>query len=380
MIFNGKGHSGAVTTEVAIGIALATVVLFVALGLFNDNIQTVIKSSGFTNVFSADNKSTFSTENPDYSDSQINVQLTGDQGVLLIRKKANNWALDLISESFTPSNGNGNTIGYLATIVEVISGSPDICTRMEDESEETCDKLDGYKYKINSINGSKISVSETESSGKAIKTIDITIDSAYATLLNNVSSLANANDKRKVKFDKIRDLSKKSKPQVSSGYLLLLNTTAEEAASGSNPSTGNSSDSTLTYVKNKAILTIKSILESVYQAYQGCRFWNFKDGWTTNAISGGCDSVINQNDYTYITEWGNKTIVKIENAKSVQEVEKIMNEAINDKSITDRLDDDVITDSRDTSCDTRNEQIDKLNYQTSLTVENTTSCKSESTK
>lgn len=80
----------AITIEVTLSVALSILVLFLALGLFSDNLATMAANSGIQNLFNRSNqtaKTYYSKQNVDptktavnMNTSQINVQIAGDQG------------------------------------------------------------------------------------------------------------------------------------------------------------------------------------------------------------------------------------------------------------------------------------------------------------
>lgn len=163
--------TGAITVEVGIGIALTIVVLFVAIGLFNENLSGMISSSGFANMFSNQNKTTYSSFNRDYTaaDSQLNVQLIGEQGLAMLRNIANNKAIEQIDkymDGVDTSVINVNSIAYLAMAINAIVGSPDICVYMTKDSDKKCDQdgIGGYSYRIH-LNGGSISINPEGTAG-----------------------------------------------------------------------------------------------------------------------------------------------------------------------------------------------------------------------
>jgi hypothetical protein len=156
--------SGAITVEVAIGIALAAVVLIVAIGLFNENLSTMISNSGIANMFNNTGKTTYDKFNRDYASSQINIQLIGEQGLSMLRSLANNKAItqiDKYMDGTDTSYTNVNSIGYLAAAINAIVGSPDICVYMKKDSDKKCDdpEIGGTLYNV-TLNGSSIAFSK----------------------------------------------------------------------------------------------------------------------------------------------------------------------------------------------------------------------------
>lgn len=156
--------SGAITVEVAIGIALAVIVVLVALGMFSENLATMVSSSGFANMFKNSNKTTYSSFERDYTNSQVNVQLIGEQGLAMLRNIANNKAIEQIDKytsGVDTSVTNVNSIAYLTTVINAIVGSPDICVYMKKDSDKKCnqDNIGGYSYRIN-LNGGSITINK----------------------------------------------------------------------------------------------------------------------------------------------------------------------------------------------------------------------------
>lgn len=151
--------SGAITVEVAIGIALAVIVVLVALGLFSENLSNMVSSSGIANMFKNSNKTTYSSFGRDYTNSQVNVQLIGEQGLAMLRNIANNKAIEQIDKYMSgvdTSVTNVNSIAYLAIAINAIVGSPDICVYMKKDSDKKCnqDGIGGYSYRMNLNSGS----------------------------------------------------------------------------------------------------------------------------------------------------------------------------------------------------------------------------------
>lgn len=156
--------SGAITVEVAIGIALAVIVVLVTLGLFSENLSNMVSSSGFANMFKNSNKTTYSSFGRDYTNSQVNVQLIGEQGLAMLRNIANNKAIAQIDKYMSGADTsvtNVNSIAYLAIAINAIVGSPDICVYMKKDSDKKCneDNIGGYSYRIN-LNGGSITLNK----------------------------------------------------------------------------------------------------------------------------------------------------------------------------------------------------------------------------
>ena len=84
MSIKKRFRKAGITIEVAIAIALSVAVLFLVLGMFSDNLQTMATKSGLakqTDTNATENKVAYAAGgNP--TATQINVQLVGDQGTL----------------------------------------------------------------------------------------------------------------------------------------------------------------------------------------------------------------------------------------------------------------------------------------------------------
>lgn len=76
-------RKAAISTEVAIGIALTVVVLFLAMGLFNGNLKIMLANSGISNLWSNNGQKADWSEKKavDLTQAQKFVQLTGEQGL-----------------------------------------------------------------------------------------------------------------------------------------------------------------------------------------------------------------------------------------------------------------------------------------------------------
>src|SRR5574344_1732375 len=98
-----------VTVELAVSVVLVAVVLFVTLGLFGDNLNTMFSAGHFKNIFNSNStKTTFTSYGRGYDDSssQVEVQLLGEQGLSMIRKKANNTSLSILNSELSNKTGN----------------------------------------------------------------------------------------------------------------------------------------------------------------------------------------------------------------------------------------------------------------------------------
>ncbi len=212
-----------VSTEVAVSIALSAVVLIVVLGMFSDNIKTMVLNSSISDIFSGNaSKTLYSSFNRDYTDAEVETQVTGEQGLQMLRKIANNKSIEKISEEFSgvdTSVKNQNSIGYLALIIESIVGSPDICVNMKKNSDKFCheDNLGGYQYRLK-VSSTSVKISD-------VNTNETIIISPASAILSG-SKIAKTSDGRsnfsqKQKFDFAKLLTQKVKDLIYSNVLLV---------------------------------------------------------------------------------------------------------------------------------------------------------------
>lgn len=177
------------TTELAIGVGIAVIVAIFAISLVGNNLSNFTKS-GIMNFFKAENKTQYSGVFTDYADSQINVQITGAQGLEMIRQKANNKALALLAGSgFSNDNPNGNILAYYAKVVEILSGEPDFCSYMTKGSMLHCDEIGSYEYDV-SVSGALTITSKAK--GTISPAVDGSVSSAISDA-NLIVPLDNAN-------------------------------------------------------------------------------------------------------------------------------------------------------------------------------------------
>lgn len=187
MSFKNESKSAMVSAEVALSTTLAVSVLFVAIGLFSNNLSGMTNTGLSNAVNNNDVKTSFSSFNRSYSDSQINIQVMGEQGLDVLRKDANNKALELIS-SDKEAKENANEIGYLALTIEAIVGQPDICVYMKKESDKFCneDDIGGYSYKVDSDSPSTIILKKVDTTGNDVnKVIKLNTDNTVSNILAN---------------------------------------------------------------------------------------------------------------------------------------------------------------------------------------------------
>ncbi len=211
-----KPRCAMVSTEVAIGISVTVVALFICLGLFGDNLSAMISKSGVNNTLGGNSSKTqYNSFDRDYSNSQVNVQIMGEQGLQMLRRKANNKAIELIEQEFSKSNPNGNSIAYLSTAVKILSGESHICTFMDKDSDQHCDKFGKYNY-TTSLQGVYISVKSLPIDNKAkdiTGEIKVTINPVVQSVLSAIIVPLNAKGESalsaSVKYKYITDITDK---------------------------------------------------------------------------------------------------------------------------------------------------------------------------
>lgn len=193
-MIQSRRKAGMITTEVAIGIGLAVVVLFVAIGLFNENISAMVLNSSLAKFFNSGEKTTYSSLNRDYSASQVNVQIMGEQGLGMLRQRANNKSIDIINQDFSSGNTDGSSIAYLALSIQVLAGEPHTCVYMKKDSNKPCnqDDIGGYNYRID-VNSSTITigkVTDKESVSSVGKSVTLNVDPGVLSAFNNAINSA----------------------------------------------------------------------------------------------------------------------------------------------------------------------------------------------
>lgn len=308
MLLNEK-KSGMITVELAVSLVLVVVALFVALGLFSDNLKVMFTSGNFKNIFNKDNK-VYTMYSRDYASSQISVQVMGEQGLQMLRKTANNTALSLIPGNLpegvptvVPSNPN---LAYLASIIQVLVGDPSICVYMNRDSRRRCNspEIGGFKYNIPYVSASNNALTITkvksenamnpsysgpnggvqsgypDPTSSALSSTDISnmysslegVSGRYASSTSNsVASLTDAIKKNKSAFDSLI-------ASVGNGPKLWKT----KAASTNQP------------LKAALIVFLNSVKQSVDNAKDDCSLWD--------VISGDC-TTIGSDDKTNFNNW-----------------------------------------------------------------------------
>ena len=282
-----KKRQGSVAPEIAIGVALAAIMVIVVLGMFGDNLSQMVTSSNINNMFKADSsKTAFSSFSRDYKSSQINVQIMGEQGLEMLRRKANNKAVELIASPFSIANPYSSTIAYLAKAVEIITGEPHICLYMEKDSEKHCDEDDigGYNYNINQANTS-ITIQEVDTTGKVVKeTVILALNSNVASILSSINIPKNSDGYSTLPSnEKYKIIGKMSKDVLSyltrkDALLMSVNNTrfvSSKKVANSSDATDNNKDTTIQDVEMGSILEpinilLSSLYDSLKDAHDNC--------------------------------------------------------------------------------------------------------------
>lgn len=314
-----------VTTEVAVGIALAVVVLFVVIGLFNSNISDMISNNKMSNMFkNNDSKTTYESFNRNYSESQVEVQIMGEQGLSMLRRKANNKAIELIEANLSSSNVNGDSIAYLSTVINSIVGSPNICVYMDEESDEPCENLDGTRYKVTNLTSSALTVQRTNAKGQAEgSAVSIPVDESVRTVLAAASAASVAAGKSADEiYISVRDISEKLKPYINTDAILV--------------NTSNISVST-----NKLKKAIKKFTESVLKSASQAA--------NTTTI-----------DLAAVRAWAVSLNENVQNAESSIDVVSRFNSSAS-SAVTLINKDNYTSTGRATTCSVFNEQISAIN-------------------
>ncbi len=219
-----KRKSGMVSTEVAIGLTLAVVVLFVAIGLFSESLSEMVASTNFKNISLSqnDSKTEFSYSNRDYSSSQINVQIMGEQGLAMLRRRANNKAIELMKEAFN-NKKDADSIAYLSTAIKALTGEPHVCVYMKKDSDKLCkeDGIGGYNYNL-ALGSAALTIKKVNSAGTVIsETAVLTINTTLGKILSGAT--ISEDSSMKEKYDFIKNLSSDSAPYVRKDVILIRN-------------------------------------------------------------------------------------------------------------------------------------------------------------
>lgn len=228
MHWNIRKSPAMVSTELAISITLVVAALFVTLGLFGGNLKEMVSRGNFQRFFLGSDKTTYSAFNRDYSDSAIESIMTGEQGLEVIRRKANNMAHYLINEGINAKKTNltgkdSNSIYYLGLVIKAIVGEPHICVIMKKDSDANCTdpEIGGYDYAIES-NLTKVRALQPRSQSPTnylpnVPALTLTnLDTSLASLASEITT--NMSTDNKTEFTKIATL--KAQPVVKPSVLL----------------------------------------------------------------------------------------------------------------------------------------------------------------
>lgn len=186
-----KNRRAMVTVELAVTLVLIVIALFVTLGLFNNNLRDMVANSNFKNLFNGNGSRTFfSFFNKDYKNAQVYVQIMGEQGLQILRKKANNGVLTAVAslpKSGAPVENTGaySTISYLSQIITVIMGNQVICETMTTPSTAECGTsgVPGAKYNI-AFTGTSLVISPVgDNESVASKAITVTTKGSEVSLV-----------------------------------------------------------------------------------------------------------------------------------------------------------------------------------------------------
>lgn len=201
-----KNRRAMVTVELAVTLVLVVVALFVTLGLFSNNLRDMVTNSNVKNLFNGNGTRTFfSLFDKKYRDAQVYVQVMGEQGLQILRKKANNGVVSAVAT--LPKNGGSvenaatfSTISYLSQIITVIMGNQIICDTMPTPSTAECGTagVPGAKYTV-SVTGTSLTITPAAGNSYA-KGITITTTDRGASLADSKNAHDRYSTKDKFKF------------------------------------------------------------------------------------------------------------------------------------------------------------------------------------
>ena len=178
--FYGKKNAS-ITIEVSLSVALTVVVLFLVLGLFSDNLQTMAANSGIRNLFNRENEiaktnpdswGTSSTRTTvgvhDSTASQENIQVVAEQGLDYYVAQAE------------------------ATISKYLETPPTTAAQMEDLAKALTIAAINNRNKITELNGQTIDYTSIYKN-YGIKVVYNSLYSTCATTFNGTTnSLTNS--------------------------------------------------------------------------------------------------------------------------------------------------------------------------------------------
>lgn len=359
MIWKNRRASGMVSTEVAISIGLTVAVLFIVLGLFSDNLKAMVTQSNVKSFFEGnDSKTFYSSFNRNYSNSVVETQMVGEQGLEQMRKRANNKAIEKIESPFSDSNANANTIGYLAIAIQSMVGEPHVCTYMKKNSKKVCDKIDteiGYKYNIK-FNGDGVTISSVDASGNSVsKTIRLYYtESSVASLLGGGTSQGSTDE---TQYDFIKGLTIALKPFVDSDALLVniidyFTTGSAQAAEKTQGATA---------VLKRMFIDLPNTLDDAHNTCYGSlakdikRELDYLAGKKSklNKIGNDCAPNISEDKAEYVNNWI-KSVESRVNSYTGSDTAGLINEILSDgqlSTVINYLNDDVANERPNTACD-----------------------------
>jgi hypothetical protein len=295
MILESKKRFAAVSTEFAIGTALAVVALFIALGLFYDNLSGMLTSTGLTDFFNGnDAKTEYSAFNRNYSDSEINVQIMGEQGLEMLRRRANNKAIELIENPFTNDNAYGDSIAYLATAIKAIASEPNICVYMKKNSDKLCknDDIGGYNYNVE-VSGSAVTITKQNTDGSYLspsESIVLNLSSTVQTVLADANQTMSTNSTNSAernsltedeKYSLIKEISTSLVNYVRSDALLIRTLTTFTTSTKFTKTTGD--------LKTDLTNLLSGLITNVNIAHESC-VDSISGGYWPKSATGCCDT------------------------------------------------------------------------------------------
>lgn len=412
---NSQRKVGAITIEVAIGIALAVIVLIIAIGLFNENLSNMLTGSNIKNMFLNGNKTTYGSFNRDYTDSQINVQIMGEQGLDMLRRIANNRAITQIEALYNGSDmtvKNNSSIGYLVLAINAIVGSPDICVFMKKDSNKECDQdnIGGYNYKVTS-NGSgftirKVMNNSTPGTGNTTRSTYMSNGGEMAAVVIKVTTPANSSNSSATSnssspnggggtsgsavkpasvgstvpplspgynpgsvnpkdiYQYIVDISTKSKPFVYPG-VLLVNTSGDNL-----PAIKSAIKSLFTDPDPRKGLaaSIQSAHDQCYDSLIGADASNGAPGCGDryDSVYPGSDSYVSDNENHRMKRFTTGIVNQVNSAKTVEQLESLINSIINNEQLLFIIRNDNINDPK--SCQLFTQVLQQIIDENNLNV------------
>lgn len=373
-----KRKPAAVSTEVAIGIAVAVVALFVALGIFGDNLSSIVANSNIGNAFKgSDAKTEYTSYDRDYSDSQVNVQIMGEQGLEMLRRRANNKAIEVIEESFSNSNHDGNSIAYLTTALRILTGESHICTYMKKDSDKHCDEIGDYYYDITALSASSMTIERQAVKNKeglvqTEGTITIPVDGFASSVLTSVNVPLDGNGYSTLstvqKYTDIREITTKLLNYIRKDVVLIrgISDFTSAAYSTSFAAVRNAFTSS-----NGFIVTVKN---SAYNAYTKCddpgNDTDISVSGAYNKTDAGKNCVgynrIDGPAYQIIDNWATDLNKKLASATTKDEIVSDLTTSLSTYGVIGVLEDDNVIDP--SSCSVFTNGLSTINNKYGLNI------------